>query len=126
MLLEKYAVIKMYEKCMLLKIVQTSHRLSLYLPTRRRLLITAANETQRSLPVDFLLSLNRIIFRRNNGAFVLEKDDAATAELHQVRSRDTIGSEITRGRRKGNAKQNVARMGEKCKRNRGVEKSKCR
>lgn len=66
------------------------------------------------LPVDFLLSLNRIIFTRNNGVFALEKDDAAAAVgLNQVRSRNTIGSEITTGWRKENTKQNVARMKEK-------------
>jgi len=56
----------------------------------------------------------------------MEKDDGATAKLNRVRSRNTIGSEITTGRRKENAKQNVARMQEKRKTNRKVENSKCR
>lgn len=53
---------------------------------------------------------------------VEEDYDAATAGLSQVRSGDTIGSEITIGRKKGNAKQNVARMKEKRERYRRAEK----
>lgn len=74
------------------------------------------------LPVDFLLSLNRIIFTRNNGVFALEEDDAAAVGLNQVRNRNTIGSEITTGWRKENTKQNVARMKEKRERYRRVGK----
>lgn len=74
------------------------------------------------LPVDFLLPLNRIIFRRNNSVLALEEDDAVTVGLNRVRSRNTIGSEITTGKRKGNAKQNVARMKEKRERYRRVGK----